>query len=92
MPTAIMDLMNTIFKEYLDKFVIVFIDDVLIYSWSSEDQMEHLQTVSKILKEKKLYIKFKKSEFWLNKIAFHGHIVSSERISVDPSKVEAVIN
>ena len=54
--------------------------------------MEHLRTVSKILKEKNLYIKFKKCEFWLNKIAFHGHIVSSERISIDPSKVEAVNN
>ena len=91
-PAAFMDLMNRVFKEYLDKFVIVFIDDILIYSRSKEDHVEHLRTVLKILKQKKLYAKFKKCEFWLDKIAFLGHIVSSEGISVDPSKVEAVEN
>ena len=91
-PATFMDLMNRVFKEYLDKFVIVFIDDILIYSRSKEDHVEHLRTVLKILKQKKLYAKFKKCEFWLDKIAFLGHIVSSEGISVDPSKVEAVEN
>ena len=91
-PAAFMDLMNRVFKEYLDKFVIVFIDDILIYSRSKEDHVEHLRTVLKILKQKKLYAKFKKCEFWLDKIAFLGHIVSSEGILVDPSKVEAVEN
>ena len=91
-PAAFMDLMNRVFKKYLDKFGIVFIDDILIYSRSKEDHVEHLRMVLKILKQKKLYAKFKKCEFWLDKIAFLGHIVSSEGISVDPSKVEAVEN
>ena len=90
-PTAFMDLMNRIFKSYLDKFVIVFIDDILIYSRSKLEHEEHLRCVLQILRKEKLYAKFKKCEFWLDKIAFLGHIVSKDGISVDPAKVEAVM-
>ena len=87
--TVFMYLMNRVF-EYLDKFVIVFIDDTLVYSQSKEDPVEHLRMVLKILKQNQLYTKLKKCEFWLDKIAFLGHIVSCEGISLDPSKVEVV--
>ncbi|GKV45643.1 hypothetical protein SLEP1_g52705 [Rubroshorea leprosula] len=90
-PTAFMNLMNRIFQLYLDKFVIVFIDDILIFSPDEESHKEHLVIVLQILREKKLYAKFDKCEFWLNRISFLGHIVSKDRISVDPSKVEAVV-
>ena len=91
-PAAFMDMMNRVFKDFLDTFVIVFIDDILIYSRSREEHMEHLRIVLRILKEKKLYAKFKKSEFWLEKVIFLGHVVSGNGISVDPTKVEAISN
>ncbi|GJZ64423.1 zinc finger, CCHC-type, retrotransposon gag domain protein [Tanacetum coccineum] len=72
-----MDLMNRIFHEYLDKFVIVFIDDILVYSKSEEEHEQHLRIVLEILRQKKLYAKFSKCEFWLQQVAFLGHIVSS---------------
>ena len=87
-----MDLMNRVFKEFLDKFVIVFIDDILIYSQSKDEHREHLRIILQILKEKQLFAKFKKCEFWLEKVSFLGHVVSQEGISVDPTKVEAVNN
>ena len=65
-PAAFMDLMNKVFHEYLDRFVIVFIDDILIYSKSQEEHEEHLRIVLQILRERKLYTKLKKCEFWLN--------------------------
>jgi len=89
-PAAFMDLMNRVFKDFLDKFVIVFIDDILIYSRTHEEHCEHLRIVLQILKEKQLFAKFKKCEFWLEKVSFLGHIISKDGISVDPSKVEAV--
>ena len=89
-PTVFMDYMNRIFHEFLDKFVVVFIDDILIYSKSTEEHSEHLRIVLQILKERKLFAKLSKCEFWLSQIQFLGHIVSSEGIRVDPSKVEAV--
>ncbi|KAI3451367.1 hypothetical protein Pfo_008032 [Paulownia fortunei] len=91
-PAAFMDLMNRVFKQYLDKFVIVFIDDILIYSRDKEEHKEHLKIVLQVLKEKQLYAKFKKCEFWLEQVVFLGHVVSKDSISVDPSKVEAIIN
>ena len=91
-PAAFMDLMNRVFKDYLDQFVIVFIDDILIYSRSMDEHVEHLRIVLDILKEKQLYAKFKKCEFWLDKVSFLGHVVSKDGISVDPGKVEAVSN
>ncbi|XP_074373866.1 uncharacterized protein LOC141714233 [Apium graveolens] len=91
-PAAFMDLMNRIFKEYLDKFVIVFIDDILIYSKTEEDHAEHVRTALEILRKKKLYAKFSKCEFWLQEVQFLGHIVSNEGIKVDPTKIEAITN
>ncbi|GJW03421.1 retrotransposon protein, putative, ty3-gypsy subclass [Tanacetum coccineum] len=79
-----------VFHEYLDKFVIVFIDDILVYSKSEEEHEQHLRIVLKILRQKKLYAKFSKCEFWLQQVAFLGHIVSADGIIMDPSKVEAI--
>ncbi|GJV90442.1 putative nucleotidyltransferase, ribonuclease H [Tanacetum coccineum] len=88
-PAVFMDLMNRVFHEFLDKFVIVFIDDILVFSKSKEHE-EHLRTVLQILRQEKLYAKFSKCEFWLSKVAFLGHIVSAEGITMDPAKVEAI--
>ncbi|KAL5548506.1 hypothetical protein UlMin_003737 [Ulmus minor] len=89
-PAAFMNLMNRVFKEYLDKLVIVFIDDILIYSKNQEEHMEHLRIVLRTLKEHQLYAKFSKCEFWLDSVQFLGHVISKDGISVDPSKIEAV--
>ena len=91
-PAAFMDLMNRVFHPYLDRFVIVFIDDILVYSGSPEEHAEHLQTVLQILRERQLYTKFSKCQFWLDKVAFLGHVISVEGISVDPQKIEAIVN
>ncbi|GJT70478.1 putative reverse transcriptase domain-containing protein [Tanacetum coccineum] len=88
-PAVFMDLMNRVFHEFLDKFVIVFIDDILVFSKSKEEHEEHLRTVLQILRQEKLYAKFSKCEFWLSKVAFLGHIVLAEGITMDPAKVEA---
>ncbi|PKU59897.1 putative mitochondrial protein [Dendrobium catenatum] len=87
-----MDLMNRVFKEYLDQFVIVFIDDILVYSASEDDHTRHLSIVLKTLRQHQLYAKFSKCEFWLKSISFLGHMVSSEGISVDPQKIQAVVD
>ncbi|XP_071924879.1 uncharacterized protein [Coffea arabica] len=84
---AFMDLMQRVFKKYLDQFVVVFIDDILVYSKTRE---EHLEIVLQILREHKLYAKFSKCEFWLEEISFLGHKVFKDGIAVDPAKVEAV--
>ena len=89
---SFMDLMNWVFSQFLDLFVIVFIDDILVYSKSEEDHANHLRIIVQTIKDHKLYAKFSKCEFWLNAIAFLGHIVSSEGIRVDPQKVKAVRN
>ncbi|XP_071924789.1 uncharacterized protein [Coffea arabica] len=81
-----------VFTKYLDQFVVVFIDDILIYSKTREEHVRHLQMVLQILREQKLYAKFSKCEFWLDEISFLGHKVSKEGIAVDPAKVEAVMN
>nr|XP_027062810.1 uncharacterized protein LOC113689203 [Coffea arabica] len=91
-PAAFMDLMQRIFKKYLDQFVVVFIDDILIYSKTQEEHVKHLEIVLQILREHKLYAKFSKCEFWLEEISFLGHKVSKDGIAVDPAKVEAVMN
>nr|GEY03623.1 hypothetical protein [Tanacetum cinerariifolium]GEY81461.1 hypothetical protein [Tanacetum cinerariifolium] len=85
-----MDLMNRIFHEYLDKFVIVFIDDILVYSKTKEEHEEHLRIVLGTLRQEKLYAKFSKCEFCLGHVAFLGHIVSADGIPMDPAKVEAI--
>ena len=89
-PAAFMDLMHTVFKRFIDTFVIVFIDDILVYSRIEELHAIHLEKVSSTLRAQKLYAKFSKCEFWLKEVNFLGHVVSSRRISVDPSKMEAV--
>nr|GEX75662.1 retrotransposon protein, putative, Ty3-gypsy subclass [Tanacetum cinerariifolium] len=91
-PAIFMDLMNRVCKPYLDKFVIVFIDDILIYSKSEEEHEDHLKTILDLLKKDKLYAKFSKCEFWLKEVHFLGHVVNREGIHVDPSKVESVKN
>ena len=86
-PAAFMDLRNRVFEEYLDKFVIVFINDILVYSHTMEEHELHLKIMLEKLREKKLYAKFSKCEFCLGKVAFLGHVVSEEGISVDPSRL-----
>ena len=91
-PAAFMDLMNRVFRPYLYKFVIVFIDDILVYSSSKEEHAEHLRIVLQTLREHQLYAKFIKCQFWLDRVAFLGHVVSAEGISVDPQKIEAIVD
>ncbi|GKB24180.1 putative nucleotidyltransferase, ribonuclease H [Tanacetum coccineum] len=91
-PAIFMDLMNRVCRPYLDKFVIVFIDDILIYSKTQEEHVEHLRLVLKLLKKEKLYAKFSKCEFWLREVQFLRHVINGNGIHVDPSKIEAVKN
>ena len=88
----IMDLMHRVFQPYSDRFIVVFVDDILIYSKSEEDHEGHLRIFLQTLREHQLYAKFNKCEFWLTKVRFLGHVVSASGISVDPKKVEAVIS
>ena len=83
-PAAFMNLINRVFRPYLDKFVMVFIDDILIYSKDKGEHDSHLRTVLLTLREHRLYAKLKKCEFWLAKVTFLGHVVSKETIKVDP--------
>nr|GEU98868.1 putative reverse transcriptase domain-containing protein [Tanacetum cinerariifolium] len=85
-----MDLMNRVCKPYLDKFVIVFIDDILIYSKNKEEHGEHLRTILSLLRSEKLYAKFTKCNFWLNFVQFLGHVIDSNGVHVDPAKIEAI--
>ncbi|WRX27894.1 Reverse transcriptase domain - like 10 [Theobroma cacao] len=87
-PTTFMDLMNTVFRAYLDKFMVVFIDDILVYFRSLEEHAQHLRIVLQTLKEHLLYAKFLKCESWLSKVSFLGHIVFGQGVQVDPSMVE----
>jgi hypothetical protein len=91
-PAYFMYLMNSVFMTELDKFVVVFIDDILIYSKNGEEHAEHLRVVLQRLRDHKLYAKFSKCEFWLDSLKFLGHTISKEGISVDPSKVQEVID
>ncbi|GJX67742.1 putative reverse transcriptase domain-containing protein [Tanacetum coccineum] len=89
-PAVFMDLMNRVCKPYLDKFVIVFIDDILIYSKTKEDHENHLRLILDLLRKEKLYTKFSKFEFWLQEVHFLGHVVNHDAIHIDPSMIEAV--
>ncbi|KAH0739576.1 hypothetical protein KY290_038281 [Solanum tuberosum] len=91
-PTTFMDLMNRLFKPYLNMFVIVFIDDILFYSRNEEDYASHLRIVLQTLKDRELYAKFSKCEFWLDSVAFLGHIIFGEGIRVNTQKIKAVQN
>ena len=83
-PIAFMDLMNRVFKQYLDIFVIVFIDDILVYSRTERDHADHLRIVLQTLRDHQLFDKFSKCEFWLRSVVFLGHIVFGDGIRVDP--------
>ncbi|WVZ63455.1 hypothetical protein U9M48_013086 [Paspalum notatum var. saurae] len=91
-PAYFMNLMNKVFMEYLDKFVVVFIDDILIYSKTEEEHEEHLRLVLQKLRGHKLYAKLSKCEFWLDQVPFLGHIVSKGGIMVDPGKISSVMD
>nr|GFC65395.1 putative reverse transcriptase domain-containing protein [Tanacetum cinerariifolium] len=89
-PVVFVDLMNRVCKPYLDKFVIVFIDDIFIYSKDEKEHEEHLKTILGLLKKEELYAKFSKCEFWIPKVQFVGHVIDSQGIHVDPAKIESV--
>ena len=86
-----MCLMNTIFSKYLDKFVVVFINDILIYSKTKEEHDEHLQIILQVQREHKLYARFNKCEFFKDKIQYLGHVISKEGILVDPDKIRLIM-
>ena len=90
--TAFKDLMNRVFHHYLDQFVVVFIDDILVYSRNAQEREQHLRIVLHILREKKLFEKLRKCDFLLKEVSFLGHIVSAEDIRVDPAKIEAIVS
>ena len=89
---AFMNLMHRVFQPYLDQFVVVFVDDILIYSVSEEEHEDHLRVVLQLLRNHHLYAKFSKCEFWLTEVGFLGHVVSATGMSVNPKKVEAVMS
>jgi hypothetical protein len=91
-PAHFMYLMNSVFMPELEKFVMVFIDDILVYLNSTEDHEEHSRVVLQRLQDHQLYAKFSKCEFWINEVSFLGHVISSEGIVVDPSKVRDVLD
>ena len=91
-PTAFMDLMNGVFQPYLDQFLVVFVDDILIYSQSEVEHDDHLRIILQLLRDHQLYAKFSKCEFWLAEVCFLGHVVSALGVSVNPGKFEAVMS
>ncbi|GJW80974.1 putative reverse transcriptase domain-containing protein [Tanacetum coccineum] len=91
-PAVFMDLMNGVCKPYLNKFVIVFIDDILIYSRNKVEHANHLRIILELLKKEKLYAKFSKCDFWIRIVQFLGHLIDSQGLHVDPAKIEAVKN
>ncbi|GJZ34636.1 reverse transcriptase domain-containing protein [Tanacetum coccineum] len=91
-PAVFMDLMNRVCKPYLDKFVIVFIDDILIYSRNEEEHASHLRIILELLRKEKLYAKFSKCDFWIHIVQFLGHLIDNQGLHVDPAKIEAVKN
>jgi hypothetical protein len=91
-PAYFMYLMNSVFIPELEKFMVMFIADILVYSENEEDHAEHLRIVLNKLKEHKLYAKFSKCEFWLRKVPFLGHMLSEDGISIDPSKLQEVMD
>ncbi|GJW28698.1 putative reverse transcriptase domain-containing protein [Tanacetum coccineum] len=88
-PDVFMDLMNRVCKQYLDKFVIVFIDDILIYSRNKEEHANHLRIILELLKKEKLYAKFSKCDLWISIVQFLGHLIDNQGLHVDPAKIEA---
>jgi hypothetical protein len=91
-PTYFMYLMNSVFMDYLDKFVVVFIDDILIYSQNEQEHEEHLRKVLQRLRDCQLYAKLSKCEFWISEVLFLGHIINREGLAVDPKKVTTILD
>lgn len=89
-PAYFMNMMNKVFMDELDKFVVVFIDDILIYLETVEEHEQHLRVVLEKLRQNQLYAKFEKCEFWLENVAFLGHVLTADGIAVDPTKIEAI--
>nr|GEU48034.1 putative reverse transcriptase domain-containing protein [Tanacetum cinerariifolium] len=89
-PAVFMDLMNRVCKLYMDKFVIIFIDDILIYSKSKKEHEGHLRQILNLLKKEELYAKFSKCEFWISRVQFLGHVIDCQGIHVDPDKIESI--
>ncbi|GKF88395.1 putative reverse transcriptase domain-containing protein, partial [Tanacetum coccineum] len=87
-PAVFINLMNSVCKPYLDKFVIVFIDDILIYSRNKDEHTDHLRIILELLKKEKLYAKFSKCDFWNSIVQFLGHVIDSQGIHVDPAKLK----
>ena len=87
-----MDLMNRVFRPYLDQFMVVFSDDILVYSKNEEEHEQHMRIVLQTLREKQLYAKLSKCDFWIKEVFFLGHMVYAEGIKVDPAKIEAIVN
>jgi hypothetical protein len=90
-PAFFMNLMNSVFMDYLDKFVVVFIDDIPIYSQSEEEHADHLRMVLQRLREHQLYAKLSKCEFWIDEVLFLGHIINKEGLAVDAKKVVDIL-
>jgi hypothetical protein len=90
-PAVFMDMMNRVFHDYLDQFTVVFIDDILIYSKTSEEHEEHLPKILERLKSKKLYAKLEKCKFWLDNVSFLGHVIPRKGVAVDSEKVKVVV-
>ena len=91
-PAYFVHLMNKVFMKFMDKFVVVFIDDILVYSRTPEEHAEHLRIVLGELRKHQLYAKFSKCEFWLRQVGFLGHILNQEGVAVDPEKVKAILD
>ncbi|GKA78918.1 putative reverse transcriptase domain-containing protein [Tanacetum coccineum] len=91
-PAVFMDLMNRVCKTYLDKSVIVFIDDILVYSKDEEEHGKHLKIILELLKRERLYAKFSKCDFWLDSVQFLGHVIDQNGVHIDPAKIEAIKN
>ena len=91
-PAAFMDLMHRVFQPYLDQFVVVVVDDILIYSKSEEENEDHLRVVLQILRDHQLYAKFRKYEFWLTEVKFLGHVMSASSMSVDLEEIKAIMS
>jgi hypothetical protein len=91
-PVHFMYLMNSVFMPELDKFVVVFIDDILVYSKSEEEHAKHLRIVLTRLRDHQLYVKFSKCEIWLKEVQLLGHVLSAKGVAIDPGKVKGILN
>ena len=89
-PAYFMNMMNKVFMEELNKFVVVFIDDILVYWFTAEEDEQHLRVVLEKLRRNQLYAKFGKCEFWLEEVTFLGHILTAEGVAIDPAKIKVV--